>query len=244
MRFKVFSAGLVLAAATFALNGSTLVLAQPGGGGGGFGRMMGGGGGGMMLLMNEKVREELEIVDDQFEELQSMQEDMRDEMTEMFQGMRGGDGGGGRPDMEEMRTKMEERMKVYQEKLDSILLPHQQQRLKQLTLQSQSRGRAAGALLDNDELKDELGITAEQEDKMREAAEKAQEELREQILKLTREAENKIIGVLDSEQQKKYREMVGEPFDFGQQGGRGGPGGPGGQGGGRGGRGGGNRSDF
>lgn len=222
----------------------TAAAQPPGGGRGGFGGPGGGfGNNPMFLLMNEKVREELEIVDDQMAELETLREDMQNEMREMFDGMRDASPEERREMMEEIRGEMEEKTKEYEGKLNKVLLPHQQTRLKQLFFQSQSRGRAGGALLSSDALKEELDITPEQEDKLREAAEKAQEEMRAEVMKLQKAAEDKIIKVLSEEQQAKYRELIGETFDFGpQQGmgrGQGGPGGGrGGQGGDRG------RSDF
>lgn len=214
------------------------VIAQPGGGG--FGGRGGFGNNPLFLLMNEKVREELEIVDGQMDELTTLQDDMRSEMQNMFQGMGNVDPADRQQMMDDLRKDMEEKAKEMQAKVDKILLPHQQTRLKQLAFQSQARGQAGGSLLNSDELKDELSITPEQEDKMKEAAEKAQEEMRAEVMKLQKKAEDKVLSVLSTEQQQKYRTLVGDPFDFGQQGGfGGGRGGQGGQGGGRGGQGGG-----
>ncbi len=193
----------------------------------------------IMLLANEKVREELEIVDDQMAELEGLQEDIRNEMREMFGGMRDST----EEERQEMMKDAQERMKEYQTKVDEILLPQQQSRLKQLMLQSQSRGRLGGGLL-SDTVKEELNITDEQAEKVTTAAEEAQKEMDAEVQKLRRAAEDKILSVLSSEQQQKYRDMVGESFDFGQFGMGGGRGG--GRGGDRGGNGGGdrNRSDF
>lgn len=230
-------------------------------GGGGFGGRGGGGMAGiasnpLFLLMNEKVREELEVVDEQMDELTKLQDDIRSEMQNMFQGMGNVDPSERQQMMDDLRKDMEDKSKSFQAKVDKILLPHQQTRLKQLVFQSQARGQAGGSLLNSEELKDQLDITPEQEDKMKEAAEKAQEEMRAKVLKLQQEAEAKIIAVLSTEQQQKYKTLVGDPFDFGTQGafggqggrgqgGRGGQGGGrGGQGGGRGGQGGGGQSDF
>lgn len=228
------------------LGSASAVQAQPPGGGGpggggfGGGRGMGGfGNNPLFLLANEKVREELEIVDDQMAELEGLQEDIRNEMREMFGGMRDSTD----EERREMMEEAQERMKEYQAKVDEILLPQQQTRLKQLMVQSQSRGRLGGGLL-SDSMKEELNITDEQAEKVTEAAEEAQKEMDAEIQKLRRAAEEKILSVLSSEQQQKYRDMVGEAFDFGQFGFGGGRGNGGGRGGERGGGGERNRSDF
>ncbi len=226
-------------------------MAQPGGGGpgGGRGGMFGGGGqSSLFLLMNEKVQEELQLVDDQIEDLKGIQDEAQTAMRELFADMR--NNGGGTQDrqamFEEMRTKMEERTKDFEADVKEILLPEQMKRLEQLQVQMQSRGRGGSGtgLLDNEELKKKLGITAEQEEKMREAAEKAQEMVREESQKLQKKAMDQVLSILSSDQRKQYEELTGDSFDFGGGFGRGGgPGGPGGgrgaQGGGRGGQGGG-----
>jgi hypothetical protein len=216
--------------------------AQPGGGGpggggpGGRGGFMGGAMSSSMLLMNEKVREELDLVDDQVKALEELQEKAREKMTELFQDMRNGGGGDRQQAFEELRPKMEAMTKDLEQDVDEILLPDQRKRLKQLTNQMRVRGRSGvgTGLLDNEELKKELEITSEQEEKMRAEAEKAQAMLREETAKLQKKAIDKVLEVLSADQRKKYEDLVGDQFDFGQNqfgGGRGGPGGGGGRGG-------------
>lgn len=248
----------ILGLAVFAISAGSVEVAtaQPPGGGfggpggpGGRGGMMGGmANNPLMLLANEKVRTELDIVDDQMADLESLQQEIREEMRDLFSGMRDASPDERQAAMEELR----DRMKTYESRVQQILLPHQFKRLKQILVQSQSRGRPGAALMNNDDVKGELKITPEQESKLEEASQKAMEEMQAEIAKLQKKAEERVASVLTPEQQQKYRELVGEPFDFGQMFQFGGPGGPGGgrgqQGGpgGRGGRGGqgGNRSDF
>ena len=222
------------------------------------------GGSALGLLANEKVQAELELVDDQIKAIEGLSEDMRNEMREMFSGMqdsfRNLSGTEREEFMNDIRTKMTDLNKDFENRAYEELLPHQIDRLKQLMFQSQtarSGGVTRGALPEN--LIEELGITEEQLEKMKEKAEKVREDLNEKIAKLRKQAEDEILSVLDAEQREKYRELTGDSFDFGQpQGfgfqGRGGGAAPGGRGGapggGRGGRGGGaegdggGRSDF
>ena len=107
-------------------------FAQPGRGGRGSSQMGQIFNNPIMLLRNEKVAEELELVDDQQEELQALQEEAMQGMRDMFMGMR---------DMssDEREEKMEEvgeMMEKLRDDVDGILLPHQQKRLKQLNFQN------------------------------------------------------------------------------------------------------------
>lgn len=223
------------------IGSSQISWAQPGGGGGGRGGFMGGfAANSAMLLMNPKVREELELVDDQVAEIEELQTKMREEAMSLFQ--RGGGGGGG--NFEDARAKMEQMSKDFEADINEILLPNQRTRLKQLANQMRVRGRngAGGGLLENEEIKKELDITPEQEEKLKEEADKAAEFIRTETAKIQKKAMEKVLGVLDEGQRKKYREMVGDDFDFGnpmQQFGQGmrGNGGNNNRGGGRGGRG-------
>ncbi|MBX3416078.1 MAG: hypothetical protein KF851_00625 [Pirellulaceae bacterium] len=205
-------------------------IAQPPGGRGGFGgggqaggnRMMvaGGGMGSAFLLMNDRVREELDLVDSQVRELEELQQSMGEKMQELFRDMRGGGAGGDwREAMEGLRPKMEQITKDLEQDIDEILTPDQRRRFKQLYNQTRIRGFGGSVgqgLLDNDEIKKELNITSSQEDKLKEEAAKAQEFVREETAKIQKKAMERILGVLDADQRKKYQEMVGDEFDFGQ----------------------------
>lgn len=235
-----------------ALLTADLSMAQFRGGGPGMGR----GGSALGLLANDRVRDELELVDDQVEAIEALTDDMRAEMQDMFSGMRDNfrnmNEDERREFMEEIREKMTNLNKDFEGRVFDELLPHQVDRLKQLMFQSQSGrggGLSRGSIPEN--LIEELGITEDQIEKMREKAESVREDLNKKIAKLQQQAEEEILSVLDAEQRERYKELMGESFDFGENrfggfGGRG-PGGDGGrERGGRGGDRGGDRggSDF
>lgn len=228
----------VLMAVGLMVVGADLAMAQPGGRGGdrgGFGRMFNSP---LMLLRNERVQEELELVDDQIEELNELQQEIMEKVRDMFRDMRDLD----QDERADRMRKIGEYMEDIQKDVDSILLPHQQQRLRQLAYQTQTR--RPGALPITDELAKELNISDEQMEKLREAAEKANEEMRKEMEKLRQKTIEKVLSVLSPEQRAKYKELMGEPFEFGdpRQGfGRGGRDRGNNRGGDRGGRG---RSDF
>jgi Spy/CpxP family protein refolding chaperone len=215
--------------------GPVAVAQPPGGGGGGggpgFGGRFGGGMGSMMILRNEQIQKELEIVDDQLQELEAIGEEMRDS----FQGFR---------DMseDERADRMREITADFEKRVNEVLLPHQQKRLKQITAQFQARGRegVTGALTEGN-LADELKITEEQREKLRKVGEEARAEMDEKMRKLREEMEQKILAVLTDEQRSQYKELMGEPFEMDMRQmfqGRGGRDGGGGRGGDR------NRNDF
>ena len=88
-----------------------------GGPGGGMRGMFGGGNNSsMMLLMNEKVREELDLVDDQVEELTALQEEIQTEMRDLFSGLGDMDPSERQSAMEKMRADMTKMTEGYQKK--------------------------------------------------------------------------------------------------------------------------------
>jgi Spy/CpxP family protein refolding chaperone len=235
---------LIASTAAASLFWAGLALAQPGGFGGG----PGGGPGGNIgfLLQNDQIQEELKIDDAQAEEVQDLVDAQRDAMREMF---RGGDfdfrSEEGRAKIREM---VEEQTAKLEKDLGTVLKPEQITRLKQIGRQMQTnRPGQSGGLIQNERLTEELGLTEAQLTEMRKKAPEVQEELRAEIQKATKAAEEKLLSVLTPTQKAKYAELMGEPFQFdparGGFGGRG-QGGNRGQGGGtRGGNNGGNRDN-
>lgn len=202
-------------------------FAQRGGGRGGMGRMFGNNM--SNLLRSDEVREELELVEDQVEELEEMSQEMRQEMMSMFRnggGMRGGnmDEEERRQAMDDMRAKVEERMKEMDGQIKDMLLPHQYDRLKQIHFQRESTRDGVKGLSENDTVVEALGITDEQKKELKETAEKTAKKLEEKIKELKKQAEDEVLAVLTKEQREKLKELRGDSFEFdeNQRGGRGG----------------------
>jgi Spy/CpxP family protein refolding chaperone len=248
---------------------STIAVAQPlgGGGGGGRGGFRGGpggpggffgGGGTLGLIQQQEVQREVELTEDQEAELQalgeSIRDQMRDEMRPMFEGMRDLSDEERQTRFEEARARMEEIGKEAETKMQSVLLPHQFERLKQIDLQSRLQ-RGGAAALTQGELADTLGLSESQREQLQEKTEEVQKDLEAKISQLRIDARNQVLEVLTTEQRAKLQAMMGsdfalpEPqfgppggrrggFGAGGRGGRGGRGGQGGNGGGNGGNGG------
>lgn len=239
---------------------ATDALAQRGGGPGGGGRGPGGGGGfggggnqgGLASLLRvEQVREEIELMPDQTEALKKLVDD-RPERVRPPEGIdfRTEEG---RAELQKWREKLVKEAEAAEEevrlKLEEVLLPNQMERLDQISVQV----RGVSALMTVRVIK-ELKISDGQQKKMKEASEKAQQEMmtkmreifssgdrdgmREKMEEARKEVESKVTDVLTSDQKKAFEKLKGEAFEMPrrERGGRGGRGGA--DGGGRGGRGG------
>ncbi len=192
--------------------------AQRPGGGGGFP----GGGGGMgmganqnlksVLLSNKALQEELKIGEDQVAKFK----EFADKQSEAMKGFAQFGG-----DEEEQIARMEAQLKLMKERLafvKSTLTADQQKRLGQI--EKQQLGFA------NAKIAKELGVTADQTEKIKTINADMTKEMREmfsggfdadaqkKVANLRSETQEKIEKVLTDDQRKKWKEMTGEAFDM------------------------------
>jgi len=183
-------------------------LGQPGGRGGFGGRFGGVFDNSLMLLTRDEVRNELGLVDEQIEQLESLQAESREMMRDMFQRGRGD----GETDWQAIQENFRSKLKEFEDKIrNDVLTPMQTERLEQIGLQSRQQRGAVGAL---ESIQEKLGITDQQMQELRDEAEKAQQEFQKKIEAARREMQEQILGVLTADQRKQYQELVGDPFEL------------------------------
>lgn len=209
----------VVSVAVFATHPSQL-LAQPGGpprGPGGFGGPGGffGGGGMLALIQREDVQQEIQLIDEQRDKLEDVVADARqrigDEMRDAFAGMQDLSNEERQERFQEIRTRFEKLTKESDADLKKVLLPHQFDRLKQISVQQRIQQQGSSALTSGD-LAETLDLTDEQREKLEQRAEEVQRELQEKIAKLRLEAREKMLDVLTPEQRTKLNSLMGDGF--------------------------------
>ncbi len=184
---------------------------RPGGGGPG-GMMMGGFGVGaseLGLLRRPDVQKELDLIPDQVKDLEKLSEDQRNGMRDLFSQLRN-------LSQEQRTAKIRGMMEGIQKKVDDILLPHQAKRLKQLALQQRLRG-GVSALLRDEKLTGELGISESEKQKIGAKAKEIEDQLRKKMAELRKQAQDQLLKSLTPQQQAKLKDMVGAPFEFQEQ---------------------------
>ncbi len=214
---------LYVAALALVLIPGSLAMAQPGRGRGG------GGGGQLDLLRNSQIREELEIVDDQIEQIEELVKKSQNVFREVFREVGADFRNMTDEQRTELREKMQEKTEEIQKELGGVLLPHQVKRLQQIQLRSRMQFGTAQAF-ERGPLREELGLTDDQIEKLREASEEITKETNEKIAKIREDARKEILeSALTAEQMAKLEDLLGEPFEIrrtfqrgGGQGGRGG----------------------
>lgn len=159
------------------------------------------------LLANEKIREDLNMVDEQYEELQKLNADVQRRAAERLREVDFSD-----------REGLIERLKEIQndasEELRSLFIPEQLERLQQLRNQSRLRSGSLVDLLTSNPLKDELEITDQQAEKLRETEEELEIEIQKEIAKLRERARKRLLDNLNTEQQEQVEKLIGDPFEF------------------------------
>lgn len=161
------------------------------------------------LLSNPDVRESIEMVDDQYEDLQKLNGDIQKKLVEQIRDF---DFSG--KSKEEVAEQIRKMQQDANEELESVLLPHQTTRLSQIFLQNQLRRRSLAMILTSDPAKSDLEISDSQAEKLLEAEKEIEKDLEEQIAKLREEARGKLLDELKPEQKEKAEDMIGEMFKF------------------------------
>jgi len=228
---------------------ATSAMAQPGPGrggprGGGFDR-----GDPVRLLGMPEVQKELELVDDQKAQLKTLGDELGQKVRKEFSGIRDLPQAQRAAKYAEIQAKVKPLNEEALKKVQEILLPHQWDRLNEISIQV----RGAGALAD-EKVQKELGLSDDQKSKLKSIQEKARAditslfqglrdanldddarrakmaEMREKVQGMIKAASDDATNVLSADQRDKFEKMKGAKIEiqFPQRGGRGGPGGPGG----------------
>jgi hypothetical protein len=160
------------------------------------------------------------LLDDHKQQITALAEKSRERAGEAFR--RGGDG-----DRAAALATLQRFNEETQAEINKILLPHQAKRLSQIEVQSRMRFTLAPA----GQVADQLGLSESDQDKLREKAQGLEQELAKKTAEIRRQLQEQLMADLTADQRAKFKEMVGEPFNFRDEPGRGfGGGGRGGDG--------------
>ena len=159
------------------------------------------------LLSNADIRKDLEMVDRQYEELKTLNDEIQKRMAEQLRAL-------DFSNAESLREQLNSIRNSAKKELNSVLLPHQLKRLNQLKAQQRLRFRSLVDVITSEPVKSDLAITDKQEKLLRKEEREIQEELQRQIAKLRNEAKQRILSRLQPGQKQEVVEMFGDFFDF------------------------------
>ncbi|MCB9938242.1 MAG: hypothetical protein H6823_08370 [Planctomycetaceae bacterium] len=186
-----------------------------GGGPSGFG-----GGGPLDLLQRSDVQSELELLDEQKAALSKSVTKFNERRREVLMGFadqfRNRDAASV-ADREALRDQVQEAFRTLNKEGEeglTFLLPHQRRRLSQLELQFRMRGAGGLGPLGSNEVGEQLSVTDEQREALRTKAIELGQEFGKKVAELRREMQVKLLAELKPDQRMKFREMLGDPFEF------------------------------
>ena len=162
----------------------------------------------MGLIGNPRVREDLEIVDEQYKQFLERAADAQRQAAEQLRSM-------DFSDREGLVRQIKDIQDQTRRELESVLLPHQMDRLRQIRAQSILRRRTFVEAITSEPMRSELDISNRQAEALQQEAEKIEADIAKQVAELREKARQKLIKTLDRSQQQKIDELFGDNFDFG-----------------------------
>ncbi len=168
------------------------------------------GGDDFSMLQNASVQKDLELVDDQMKMIRDIQKQFGQKIKESIGDIsKGGFDPARAKDLTTVIKKLKEEQK---EQINKILLPHQQDRLKQVGLQMQMQNRGTAGALSSDRVAEALGITDEQKANLKKREQELKKELEEKIAEFKEEMKASLMKELNAKQRAQLKEMMGDKF--------------------------------
>jgi hypothetical protein len=120
--------------------------------------------GSIQWLAMPEVQKDLELIDDQIEKINKIRQELQQEMQSSYKTLSSVPGEERQQKYYDLSVELSERT---EKKLMEVLLPEQQDRLRQISLQMRLRNYyALGQQLTSEDLTKKLGISAEQKDRL------------------------------------------------------------------------------
>ena len=198
---QVLLAWALLAAAAIAAEGPGKPGGPGGPGAGGPwqpGRPNIGGVPGYWMLGMENIQKELELVDEQKQKLLEIAEQYQAQMRQDWEEIRKLPPDEQRKRWSQQREKMTQRAAEVRKQVEQVLLPHQLDKLKELTFRMR-----AGSMLTSPGTIEQLKLSDDQKRKLQ----KIRQETMEKTQKLQQEALDESLGVLTEDQKAKLRDL-------------------------------------
>jgi hypothetical protein len=168
-------------------------------------------------LANPKMAAELELLEEQQESIKELMEEFGQIRQEVGQDMKdiweaAGDEERKEIGKEYWRRVEEGRLEIVKQ-MKANLLPHQIDRVEQLSAQrmmTEGKGRESAGLL-SDQMINYLDIDANQKQRIQDKSEKLKQEVTEKIQKILEDAKQELLAELNADQKRKYEQLLGDP---------------------------------
>ncbi len=161
------------------------------------------------MLQNPGVQKDLEMMDDQVGQILKWQQTHASQLQEAIGDISNGMTPEGIERLKETLTGLKTKQKT---ELDSLLLPHQKERLKQVALQMRMQQMGTASALAGERIAEELGISDEQKERLQNRAAELSSELQEKIAELRESMKEELLNELTPDQQEKLKALTGSEF--------------------------------
>jgi hypothetical protein len=165
------------------------------------------------LLEDKRICDQLDLIDEQMERFRAVKEAYSLQVNVLGQSMAIGPGTSAEEKLAYMR-KMSQLKKDARAEIRSMLLPHQIERLKEITLQIYVKRNGAANTILSEVMVEELEISSSQKKRIESLRKELKEELEEQIAKLKETYENKLLDELTDKQKTRLEELSGDSFEY------------------------------
>ncbi len=159
------------------------------------------------LLADADIRSDLEMVDDQYKQLQELNAEIQKRAAEQIRGL-------DFSDRKNLVSNINSIRKSAVSDLNGVLLPHQVERLNQIRMQSLLRRKSVVEILTSDPVKTNLEITDEQSADLKTKEKEIEEELQREIAELRERAREKLLASLRPTQKEAVEKMFGDAYNF------------------------------
>jgi hypothetical protein len=164
------------------------------------------------MIHNPDVQKEIELDAEQLDAFKEANAEFQKKMQAQTLDLRNG-----KIDREKMKA-MSASIKALQDeqtsRIKKILVPHQLERLEQISTQQYMDSAGTAAALANKKLAEQLGLSKEQLERIKQRSEEVSKELTEKIEQLKQEGREKILSELTSEQREKITQLTGKKYTF------------------------------
>lgn len=166
----------------------------------------------LSLLNDPDIQKEIEMASDQLKEYQEMQQSLQQAIEQRMGNLTSGnfDPQNAREIGEVVRKMREE----HQTRIERLLLPHQFERLQQISLQRHIQQNGAVGALGNKQLMEELGLTEEQLERLKKRSGEINDQLKIKMEKLKEEAQAELLAELNPQQRNRFLELIGKKYEF------------------------------
>ena len=162
------------------------------------------------MLVDQRVQKELELMADQQQMLTDIRADFEKRITEMRQARKTGDS----DEENQKRHKAIQRLRDERTKMmEQVLLPHQVERLRQVSLQLKMKQHGDVEMLTGDLLAEKLGIDEVQKQRIEQRAEEIKQQMQKEIAEIKEKGRKQLLNELTSRQRRELEEMLGVDYE-------------------------------